>query len=361
MSQSPEIEAVSQTLTADLPALEAADRAAAWARVALVAPAARSRRRPAGFRVALSAGVLAAVLWVIVALSGGGGPGPRIVGPIEVPTADAAAILARVAEHLGQGRALVGTQARVIRETWLQLVVNAAPHRPPVAYVLPRTTESGYDALGGSFYEELPDGSPRFANVAAKAAYVREFGPYVPIPPKPRIESHPGANPPDPNYLNLSAHAVLTLPSDPAALEARLVGQRSGLIAQDEPHDLVYLASRLLTFGPTPPAVQAALARLLATLPGVRRVGAARIGGRPADILAFPAARGVGVAERLAFDRRTGALLEEIDVLVTPGGGYPGVKPGTVINAIAYSTTIAPTLDTRVQPPAVTPADAPRP
>jgi hypothetical protein len=278
-----------------------------------------------------------------------------------VVTADARAILTRAADHLGASRPLEGPQARVIRETWRQLIVASRPHEPAIAYVLPRTTESGYDALGSSFYEELPDGTPRFASPAAKAAYAREFGPYVPIPPKPRVESHAGPDQADPNYLNLSAHQVLTLPTNPAALKASLIVQSSGLIAQGEPHDLVYLASRLLAFGPTPPAVQAALARLLADLPGVRRVGTATIGGRRADILAFPPQHGAGLAQRLAFDRQTGTLLEELDVLTRRSSGYPSVAPGTVINAIAYSTTIAATIDTPVQPPAVTPADAPQP
>jgi hypothetical protein len=152
---------------------------------------------------------------------------------------------------------------------------------------------------------------------------------------------------------------VLTLPSDPTALLARLRGQRRGLAEQSEPHDVVSLASRLLTFGPTPPT--AGLARVLATLPGVRRVGTATIGGHFADILAFPPPRGVGTGQRLAFDRRTGELLEEIDVLVRRSRALPSVASGTVINAIAYSTAVAPSLDTPVRPRAIMPADGPRP
>lgn len=366
MSQPHDIEAVRRTLTADLPALDTADRDAAWARVAApaFAPARRLahrlRRRRSAFRIVVPAIGIAGVLIVLFAFSGGGS-GPSLPGHMDVGAADAQTILTQAADHLSAGRPLEGTQARVIRETWLQLIVASKPHKPPIAYVLPRTTESGFDARGSSFYEELPDGTPRFASAAAKAAYVREFGPYAAIPPKPRIENHAGPNQPDPNFLNLSAHQVLTLPTTPAALKARLIGQRSGLIAQSEPHDLVSLASRLLTFGPTPPAVQAALARLLADLPGVRRVGTATIGGHRADILAFPPQYGDGVSQRLAFDRQTGALLEELDVLTEGSPGYPGVAPGTIINAIAYSTAIAATIDSPVHPPAVPPVDGPRP
>jgi hypothetical protein len=61
----------------------------------------------------------------------------------------------------------------------------------------------------------------------------------------------------------------------------------------------------------------------------------------------------------LAFDRRTGELLEQIDVLVRRS--LPGVNPGEVIDAIAYSPAVAPTIDTTVHPRPVTPVDGPHP
>ncbi len=333
MTPSPEIDAVRRILTADVPALGPAGRAAAWERVrpsasasasaSAPAPTAAWRRGrdrlpswPAGIPIAVPAAVLAVGLTVVIVLSGGGGAAP-VPGPLSASSVQAAAILRQAAVHLAQGTPLTGTQARFVRQDFRQLLVVSSRHGGPLRYVLPRTVESGYDALGGAFYEELPDGRPEFANAAAKAAYTRRFGPYVPIPPKPRIEQHYGADQPDPNYLELSARDVLTLPADPAALRTRLLGQRAS-IESDYSHRLVDLAARLLTFGPTPPAVRAGLARLLAALPGVRRVGTATIGGRPADILAFPPARHTGLERRLAFDRRTGELLEEIDVLDHP-------------------------------------------
>lgn len=258
------------------------------------------RSRPVAVRIALAAVGTACALTIAFALGARNGAAPIPV-PLGVPTAQAAAVLRQVASHLASGSPLTGSQARVIREDYLQLVVAVDRHGDAHRYVLPRTTESGYDALGNSFYEEMPDGAPRFANAAAHAADVRRFGRYVPVAPKPRIVSHYGADAPDPNFLNLSAHDVLMLPSDPTALLARLRGQRRGLAKQREPHDLVSLASRLLTFGPTPPAAGAGLGRVLAAVPGVRRVGAATIGGHRADILAFPPVPGVGIAQRLAF------------------------------------------------------------
>jgi hypothetical protein len=369
MTRASDLDAIRHTVTADLPPVDAAARAAAWQRLQLAvgAPAPVRPRRPSprrswrlAVRVALAALSIAVALTVIVAVSGRDGSAP-VPAPFAVPPAQAAVILSRAAQHLAKGSPLTGSQARVVREDWLQLVVGADHHGHVYRYVLPRTTEEGYDALGNAFYEELPDGRPRFASVAARDAYTRQFGRYVPIPPKPRIEWHYGPSAPDPNVLNLSAHEVLALPTDPAALRARLLALRPGLAAQSEERDPVGLISRLLTAGPTPPAVQSALARILATLPGVRRAGITTVGGHQADVLAFPAPRGVGVSQHLAFDRRSGELLEEIDVLVRRSRGLPGVKPGEVINAIAYSPIVAPTIDAKVHPPAVTPIDGPRP
>jgi hypothetical protein len=362
MSEPTDIGAVRQMLTADMPALDAAGHAAARERAlgTGLAPGAGSRlgrrRRSslATIRIAVPTAAIAVALAVAIALSGGGGAA-SVPSPLGVPSADAAIILDRAATHLAAGNPLQGTQARVIREDMLQLIVDPGRHGATYRYVLPRTIESGFDAVGNSFYEELPDGRPRFVDVAAEAAYVRAFGPYVPIPPKPRIEQHYRPDAPNPNFLNLSARDVLTLPVDPAALKARLLGQSPSLESQSEPHDLVFLASRLLTFGPTPPAVQAALARLLATLPGVHRIGTATIGGHRADILSFPGSM------RLAFDRRSGQLLEEIDVLPHRSRGYPGVTPGSVVDAISYSTTVAPTIDSPTTVPGVTPVDGPQP
>jgi hypothetical protein len=366
MSGSSDLNAVRQVLTADIPALDAAGHAAARQRALKSADGSTAnadkirsarrgrRRRQTAIRIALAGAVVALALSAVIALGGAGDSTP-LPTQLEVPSAEAAVILNRVAVHLAGAGRLHGAQARVIRESMLQLVVAPTKHGGSARYVLPRTIEQGFDARGNSFYEEFPDGRPRFANAAAEAAYIRAFGRYVPIPPKPRIEWRNGPYAADPNVLNLSAHQVLSLPSDPTALKARLLHQRGSLVSQDEPHDLVYLASRLLTFGPTPPAVQAALARLLAKLPGVHRLRTVKVGGRPADLLSFPGAM------QLAFDRRTGQLLEEIDVLPQRSRGYPGVAPGSVVDVIAYSTAVAPTIDTPVHVPSVTPVDGPRP
>lgn len=388
MSRVPEADtltdAVRSALTGDLPSIDNTIRVAALQRLdrSLAAPprthvVARYRRarealraRGPRVRVVLLAGALAIVIGagasVIV-----GGRTSSAPGPLAIEPAQAATILRRAADHLELGQPLTGSEARVIRQDWLQLGVAVGAHGTVVRYVLPRTIESGYDAVGGWYYEELPDGAPHFADAAARATYIRTFDPYQPIPPKPRIESHPGPDASNPDYLNLTAREVLALPTDPARLEARLLGQRPGLAAAREPGDIVFIASRLLTFGPTPPAVQAALARILAGVSGVRHLGSATIGGRRADILAFPPPRGSATAERLAFDRRTGQLLEEIDVQARPARYCSGLTTravfctrlpaGTVMEAIAYSTIVAPTLDTPDHPPAVLPVDGPVP
>jgi hypothetical protein len=180
------------------------------------------------------------------------------------------------------------------------------------------------------------------------------------VPPKPRIESHSGATVRDPNFLDLSPAEVLALPTQPGALRARLLAVRTRL-DPSEPRDLMDMASRLLVFGPTPPAVRSGLAKLLAELPGVRPLGQILIGGHEADLLAFPSQRHAPFEQRLAFDRQTGQLLETIDVLARPSRNYPGLPAGTVIDATAYSTAIAPTLDTSVHVPDITPAGGPTP
>jgi hypothetical protein len=369
MSQPTDIDAIRQTLTADLAPADAATRAAAWQRlrVTSLAPVsgpapgrARDRRRRTATRIAGVTMSMAVVLTLIVAVGGRDG-NPPVPAPFAVPSAEAAIILSRAAQHLGQGSPLTGSQARIIREDWLQLVAGTDRHGHPYRYVLPRTTEEGYDALGNAFYAELPDGRPRFATPAARVAYARRFGRYVPVAPKPRINQHYGPNGPDPNFLDLSAHGVLTLPTQPGALRARLRALRPRLAAQSEYWDPVGLISRLLVFGPTPPAVRSALAHVLATLPGVRRAGTETIGGHRADVLAFPATYGDGISRHLAFDRRTGELLEETDVLVRRSRGLPGVSAGEVVNAIAYSAIVAPTIDAKVHLRPVAPVDGPRP
>lgn len=355
MNKPAEIEAVRQCLLADLPQLDAAGHGAARERALRPARQVRprhraSRARRAAFRVAMLGAVAALAVTVAVALGGGGrGAGQA---PFNVPSA-AAAILNRAAAHLAGGGALRGMRARVTREDILQLVGDEAKNGLTYYYVLPRTTQSGFDALGNWFYEELPDGQPHFADPGAKANYVRAVGRYVPVPPKPRLEQHYGVDTANPNFLNLSAHQVMTLPNRPAALKARLLKQAPVLASQSEPHDLVDLLSRLLTFGPTPPAVQAALARLLAEVPSVHRVGTVRIGRHLADILAFPG------GTRLAFDRGTGQLLEQIDVLPHRSSGYPSLRPGSIVDVIAFTTRIVPTINAPISLPASAPVDVP--
>src|ERR1700722_1520289 len=232
MNEQTDIDTVRQVLTSDIATLGAAGHAEARERALGLASSGRRhrpgalraggrvrrrhRRWPATIRIAVPAAAIAVALTVAIALGGGGGS-TLVPSPLEVPSAEAAAILDRAATHLAAGTPLRGTQARVIREDMLQLVADPGKHGLSYHYVIPRTIEQGFDALGNEFYEEMPDGRPRFADAAAEAAYVRAYGPYAPISPKPRIEQHWGANGSDPNALNLSAREVLALPANPTA------------------------------------------------------------------------------------------------------------------------------------------------
>jgi hypothetical protein len=50
-----------------------------------------------------------------------------------------------------------------------------------------------------------------------------------------------------------------------------------------------------------------------------------------------------------------------IDVLVRQDREFPFLRAGTVMDATAYSTTIAPTLDTPVHVPDIAPVGGPTP
>ncbi|MEV3921034.1 hypothetical protein [Actinomadura coerulea] len=153
----------------------------------------------------------------------------------------------------------------------------------------------------------------------------------------------------------LTLKEVQDLPDDPAALAEMFYTPLSptgvlGMRAKRVPpasHSLRVTAS-LLENVPLPPRVRAGLMRALADQPGVRSLGAAADPlGRTGVALAVdnPVAKvdgeyGAPPQERgeyrsrseLVFDRETGELLAELDVLTRPGGAYREQAPGFVIN-----------------------------
>ena len=343
--RSSDLDAVRQLLLSDaadkrLPAA----RQAAWRQVRrrTIAPRKPQRSRRLIAAAAVAVAVVATATTLGVGLTDR--DGVRLHGGV-APAA--AAVLERAAEVLRDDSPLTGTQARVVRVDSLQLVAQRDSGGDGHTFVLPRHREHRFDAQGGSSYEEFADGAPQFPTPDAKAAFEDAFGAYAPVAPKPRTMLTSDPEQPNPETLGLSAHEVLNLPVTAAALRDRLT-QLAATVPGDESSSAEDMAVRLLVFGPTPPAVRGGLAELLAATPGVRKAGVERVGGREADVLAFGARD--GFARHLLVDRQTGAVLEERTVLTRVDPNLPGVQPGTVVNAAAYTTAIVSSLDARAHP-----------
>jgi hypothetical protein len=117
-----------------------------------------------------------------------------------------------------------------------------------------------------------------------------------------------------------------------------------------------YVAIRLLTFGPTPPRVRAALAELLAHVRGVTVVGDERVGRRAGVTLQFPRGRGANYLSQIVLDKGTGELLAQRTLLAAADPAIPGSRAGTVLDVQTYRSKIVRSLSEPVRfgpPPAV--------
>ncbi|MEV4005566.1 CU044_5270 family protein [Actinomadura sp. NPDC049753] len=154
----------------------------------------------------------------------------------------------------------------------------------------------------------------------------------------------------------LTVQDIQNLPEDPAALARRFYRpgppkDRAAVRPLDRVMDAggrLRVTADLLENAPLPPRVRAGLMRALAAQPGVRSLGAATDPlGRTGVALAvddqvskvdgeYGAPRQEQGEYRsrseLVFDRETGDLLAEQDVLTVPGGAYREQPPGFVIN-----------------------------
>ncbi|WP_149260490.1 CU044_5270 family protein [Actinomadura sp. K4S16] len=157
----------------------------------------------------------------------------------------------------------------------------------------------------------------------------------------------------------LTVEEIQNLPDDPDALARmfftldtprdRLIARRAKRASPALPASRwLGVTASLLEDVPLPPRVRAGLMRALAAQPGVRSLGAATDPlGRTGVALAVdnPVAKvdgefGAPPQERgeyrsrseLVFDKETGELLAEQDVLTVPGGAYREQPPGFVIN-----------------------------
>lgn len=300
-----------------------------------LAAASRGRRLRRGVPLAFAAAVAASAGSFV--LAGGNAFDSGGFGGLSAQTA-AAAVLERAAQQLQDDRPLAPGQVRVVRVDMRQLVVQRDAAGRVHGFVLPRTWEERVDRDGQWSFGERPDGAPVFASAAARAAYEAAFGPYRAIAPKPAALGGPHtADEPDPGLLGLSANQVLTLPAEPAALRARLEALRSTQPA-DSPSDVATMAVRLLAMGPTPPAVRAGLAEVLAQLPEVHVVGEEIVGHRLGTTLELPGGDGWRTQTVIAAD--DGELLATRTVLTRPDPQVPGSRAGTVLDVRAYTTAI---------------------
>ena len=352
--QSSDLNAVRRLLLSDADTTLPSARQAAWRQVRHRTIA---RRKPARSRrlIAAAAATALVVTATTLGVGDGGRDGIQLPGGVQVA---AAAVLENAADLLRDDRPLTGAQARVVRVDSLQLVTRRDSGGHDHAYVVARRWEQRFDAQGRSSYEELADGAPRFATAAAKTAFEDAFGPYSSVAPKPRIVLTTEPQEPNPNTLGLSAQEVLNLPTEASALQARLA-RLAATVPSDESSTVADMAIRLLVFGPTPPAVRAGLAELLAATPGLHKVGVARVGDREGDVLALDVE--YGFVRQIVVDRQTGELLEERTILTHADPNLPGVRPGTVLNATAYTTAVVTSLDAPGHPAGTTPSGGPQP
>ncbi|MCO5970439.1 CU044_5270 family protein [Actinoallomurus soli] len=154
----------------------------------------------------------------------------------------------------------------------------------------------------------------------------------------------------------LTTQEVLALPTDSRTLAKRFLSppspRRPGAKRGPAPVSNAYKllrAADLLTSAPLPPKVGAGLMRALVAQPGVHTIATASDAlGRQGVALAVDQPswgwdlrpdgtfvrkdNGYRTQEQLIFDKKTGALLAEQSVLLTPGGEYRSRKPGFVID-----------------------------
>jgi hypothetical protein len=130
--------------------------------------------------------------------------------------------------------------------------------------------------------------------------------------------------------LALTRRQLLTFPTDPTAIVARFRAARAGTTTAS----LFDQLGDALRESPAPPAVRAGLYQALATLPGVRLVGATRDPrGRRGVAVGFMSG---GVRDDLVIDPRTAEMLAERSTLVDPAAAHSELPAGTVIGSTVY-------------------------
>jgi len=228
------------------------------------------------------------------------------------------------------------------------------PRQAFMAVTLPETRETWWGTSGrGRERVELGAKPISFPNPYARRAWLARHRDWAgDVTDQPR-----GANA-RPSAFSIgpvTTAALEALPTDPDALRARFLGSierafaQAGRPVRGAQRELRWAVISLLeqTAAPTPPALQAALLRLLGQLPGVEPRGTTTDAvGRRGFVVATTY---LELAQRheLVIDPATGALLETRDVTTRASSLYPGMNTaetrqaaGTTIRATRVESAI---------------------
>jgi hypothetical protein len=199
-------------------------------------------------------------------------------------------------------------------DAYLDTTVPATGAGTEYSVLVPRVRETWLGPDGGRLYST--SGKPRFLTSRDRARWIAAG--------RPSLAEAPAEDP-------LGAAKPLDLPSDPAALYARLqreaAGNGNGVDAE-----MFTLVGDSLRETSATPEQRAALFQVASEIPGVELVGRVEdTAGRPGIAVARDHD---GIRSTLIFDPETSAMLSEEDVAL-PGNVF-GVAPGTRIGYATY-------------------------
>ncbi|MEH0830128.1 MULTISPECIES: CU044_5270 family protein [unclassified Micromonospora] len=314
-------------------------------------------RRPRRLRAAVlgSVGVAAASVTAVVVAVAGPGPVPRnapdaagdVVSPATQAPMDSSRLLLVAAERSDQAPQTGGRYLTIQTESGYAVPVEAADG----TYTMFGKTGSEYwlarSSADSSWASSQPLGAAP-ATPSDEAAWRRNGSPTVVRITKPKpydLQIAPGKvyrERVDPEHLfalgdrNVSQTQLDALPTDPAALRAALLGRfdgGGGDMPTNRDQWLFTVAASLVIDLPVSNEVRAAAYRMLATVPGVRGLGAVHdMRGRPGQAVAFAQEnpRNGRSEVRLIINPDTGQALAKEMRVIKPGGSWPWIAPGAL-------------------------------
>lgn len=300
-------------------------------------PSLRPRRRRARWIVpaaVAAAVVLALVVPALVPLGHPGGPDPA--------AADLLRRFSTLAAHLPAEPTPTPGQYVFTRSTLTQGFLFVSATGVKFAYTVPVSTTS-WVGMDGSGRRIQKWGQPTFASAQDRAAY-QSFEATSNSGPKPWTFEWGTTD--DERYGpgQLGWRDTSTLPADPVAL-GDLIGDRKVVDGPKGDWESFVLAADLLRDSYARPDLRAALFTYMSTLPGIELGGATHdAAGRPGIVIS---STHDGERFEIVFDRRTGKVLEERDVMLTNDGAdrvlqnpgpseYAYARAGSVLDCTTY-------------------------